>query len=123
MFDAAKDGFITKVVGDKRRWREYKARVRRLPPNYRAAVDAFERYLMYFGLVDVNSACSLFEDLADLFERAAADETPIRDIVGEDPVEFVEALKRNYPNGGYVAREQERLVKALEALEREEEKR
>ncbi|MFI6793991.1 hypothetical protein [Streptosporangium canum] len=32
----------------------------------------------------------MFEDLADLFEQAAADGTPIREIVGEDPVEFVE---------------------------------
>ena len=47
---------------------------------------------MYFGPVDGDSAASLFEDLADLFEQAAADGTPIREIVGEDPVEFVEAL-------------------------------
>jgi DNA-binding ferritin-like protein (Dps family) len=113
----------SKVIGDKRRWRQYKARVRNLPPDYRAAVDAFERYLMYFGLVDVNSASSLFEDLADLFERAAADGTPIRQIVGEDPVEFIEALKQNYPDGGYVAREQERLTNAIDTIEREEEAR
>jgi DNA-binding ferritin-like protein (Dps family) len=41
--------FISKVVGEKGRWREYKARTRRLPANYRAAVEAVERYLMYFG--------------------------------------------------------------------------
>ena len=28
--------------------------------------------------------------------------TPIREIVGEDPVEFVDALIRNYSKGGYV---------------------
>ena len=99
------------MIGDKRRWREYKARVRQLPPNYRTAVDAIERYLMYFGTMDGDSAASLFEDVADLFEQAAADGTPIREIVGEDPVEFVEALIRNYPKGGYVVREQERLTK------------
>ena len=38
----------------------------------------------------------MFEDLADLFERAAADGTPIREIVGEDPVEFVETFIQNY---------------------------
>jgi hypothetical protein len=37
MSDARKGGFISKVIGPKRRWREYKARVRQLPPNYRAA--------------------------------------------------------------------------------------
>jgi DNA-binding ferritin-like protein (Dps family) len=63
--------------------------------------------------VDAASAESLMEDLADLFERAAADGTPIRDIVGEDPVVFVEALVRNYEQGGYVARERERLINAV----------
>jgi DNA-binding ferritin-like protein (Dps family) len=59
----------------------------------------------------------VFEDLIDLFEQAAADETPIRDIVGDDPVEFVDALVRNYEKGGYVARERERLTSAIERAE------
>jgi DNA-binding ferritin-like protein (Dps family) len=115
MSDAEKRGLISKVIGDKRRWRQYKARVRQLPPNYRTAVDAIERYLMYFGPMDVDSAASLVDDVADLFERAAADETPIREIVGEDPVEFVDALVRNYSSkGGYVARERQRLISAID---------
>ena len=44
---------------------------------------------------------SKFEDLADLFEQAAADGTPIREIVGKDPVEFVEAFAENYSQAGY----------------------
>jgi DNA-binding ferritin-like protein (Dps family) len=102
MSDVEKGGFISKVIGPKRRWREYKARVRELPPNYRTAVDAIERYLMHFVPVDGDSAASMFEDLADLFEQAAADGTPIREIVGENPVEFIEAFVQNYSEGGYV---------------------
>ena len=120
MADAEKNGFISKMIGDKRRWRAYRARVKQLPPDYRAAVDAIERYLMYFGVLDADSAASLFEDVADLFERAAADETPIREIVGEDPVEFVDELVRNYPKGGYIDKERARLVKAIERAERGE---
>ncbi|MHB1067769.1 MAG: DUF1048 domain-containing protein [Candidatus Nanopelagicales bacterium] len=110
-------GFTAKVVGDKRRWRQYKARVRQLPEGYRTAVEGIERYLMHFGALDADSASSLFEDVADLFERAAADGTPIRDIVGDDPVEFVEALIRNYDRGGYIARERERLDEAIRRAE------
>ena len=112
-----KSGFISKVIGPKRRWRAYKARVRALPPNYRAAVEAIQRYLMYFGPMDADSAASLLEDVADLFERAAADATPIHDIVGDDPVEFVEALVANYTKGGYVSRERARLISAIESAE------
>ena len=86
--------FTAKVIGDKRRWREYKARTRQLPENYRAAVDAFERYLMYLGPADGDSAASMFEDRADLFEQSAADGTPIRAVVGDDPIEFIEAVLR-----------------------------
>ena len=116
MSDTEEGGFISKVIGPKRRWREYKARVRQLPENYRAAVNAFERYLNYCGgLMDAASAESLLEDLANLFERAAADGTPIREIVGEDPVEFAEAFLRNYPEGQWIVRERERLTSAIDS--------
>jgi len=120
MSDRESGGFISKVVGPKRRWRAYKARVRQLPPSYRKAVEAIERYLMFFGSLDADNAASLFEDVADLFERAAADGTPIREIVGDDPVEFVEALVANYSKGGYVTRERERLISAIESAEAED---
>ena len=113
MSEPEKGRFISRVIGDKRRWRAYKARVKQLPESYRAAVEAIERYLMHFGPTDADSASSVFEDVADLFERAAADGTPIREIVGDDPVEFVDALVRNYSKGGYVDRERERLTSAI----------
>ena len=109
--------FTSKVIGDKRRWREYRARTKRLPENYRAVVEAIQRYLMYFGPADGDSAASMFEDLADLFEQAAADGTPIRTIVGDDPVEFVEAFAENYRKGGWVTRERDRLTSAIERAE------
>jgi DNA-binding ferritin-like protein (Dps family) len=119
MSDTEKGGFISKVIGPKRRWRAYKARVRQLPENYRTTVEAIERYLMHFGPMDGDNAASVLEDVADLFERAAADGTPIREIVGEDPVEFVEALVGNYEKGGYVTRERERLTNAIARAEEE----
>jgi DNA-binding ferritin-like protein (Dps family) len=41
----------------------------------------------------------MYEDLVELFEQSAANWTPIREIAGEDPVEFVEAFVQNYPEG------------------------
>ena len=118
MSDTEDGGFVSKfltlVIGDKRRWRQYKARVKQLPPNYRTAVEGIERYLMHFGSLDGDNAASLFEDVADLFERAAADGTPLREIVGNDPVEFVDELIRNYAKSGYVARERQRLINAID---------
>lgn len=105
---------MSKMINDKRRYRQYKARVKQFPGNYRTAVEVIERYLMYFVPVDDDSAVSEFEDLADLFEQAAADGTPIREVVGDDPAEFVEAFARNYTKGGYVPdKERERLTRGL----------
>jgi len=112
--------FTSTVIGDKRRWRQYKARTRQLPENYRTAVEAIQRYLMYFGPADGDSAASMFEDLADLFEQSAADRTPIREIVGQDPVDFVEAFLQNYSKGGWITRERERLINAIERAEGED---
>lgn len=105
---------VTGPLEDKRRWRQYKARIRNLPENYRAAVEALERYLMHFGPGDGADAASMFEDLADLFERSAADGTPIREIFGEDPVEFVEAFVQSYSVGRYISRERNRFTSAIE---------
>ena len=115
MSDVEKTGFISKVIGPKKRWRAYKARVKELPENYRTAVEAIERYLMHFVPTDEDSNASMFEDLADLFEQAVADGTPIREIAGEDPVEFAGAFAQNYTEGGYVpARARKQLTDDIE---------
>ena len=56
----------------------------------------------------------MLEDLADLFEQGAASGTPVREIVGEDPVEFADAFLRNYPQGQWIVRERDRLTSAIE---------
>lgn len=101
-------------IEQKRRYRQYKARTKRLPASYLMAIDALERYSYYFGHGTGDGGLSMLEDLADLFEQSAASGTPIREVVGEDPVEFAEAFLRNYPEGQWIVRERERLTSAIE---------
>ncbi|SDP74505.1 DNA-binding ferritin-like protein (Dps family) [Actinopolyspora xinjiangensis] len=106
---------MSKIIGDKRRYRQYKERVKRLPEDYRTATEAIERYLMHFVPADNESAISEFEDLAELFEQAASDGTPIREVVGDDPAEFAEEFARNYTKGGYAPdKERQRLLRGIE---------
>jgi DNA-binding ferritin-like protein (Dps family) len=120
MSDAEKSGFISKLIGPKKRWKAYKTRVKELPGNYRTAVEAIERYLMHFVPTDGDSNAAMFEDLADLFEQAAVNGTPIREIVGEDPVEFVDAFAQNYSEGGFVpARARKQLTDDITRAEGE----
>jgi DNA-binding ferritin-like protein (Dps family) len=101
-------------IKQKKRYRQYKARVERLPASYRTAVDAVQRYSYYFGHGTTEGGLQMFDDLADLFEQAAVSGTPVREIVGEDPVEFAEAFIRNYPQGQWIVRERDRLTSAIE---------
>jgi DNA-binding ferritin-like protein (Dps family) len=111
-------GWIEQVTGSfeqKRQYREYKARTRQLPADYRAAVEALERYLMYFGAITKGDILvSMLDDLADLFEQSAANGTPIRAIVGDDPVEFAETFLQNYSEGRWINKERERLTSAID---------
>ena len=111
--------FISKVVGPKGQWRETRARVRQLPPSHRTALDALERYLNYLGPGGDGGA--IYADLIDLFEESAANGTPIREVVGEDPVAFIEAFIQNYPDGHWRAAERERFINAIERIEQEQE--
>jgi DNA-binding ferritin-like protein (Dps family) len=110
--------FISKVIGDKKRWRRYKARKEQLPSNYRAALDAVQRYTYYRGPGTGDASMSLLEDLADVFEQAAASGTSIKDVVGEDPVEFAEGFIRNYEDGSWIRKERQRLTHAIEEAAR-----
>ena len=62
---------VTGPLEEKKQYREAKARIKRLPANYRAAAEAVERYLMYVGGTADGRPLMLqmVDDLADLFER------------------------------------------------------
>jgi DNA-binding ferritin-like protein (Dps family) len=113
--------YISKMIADKKRYRAHIARIRRFPADYRTAIEALERYLMYFGgISDVNLAATMLDDLGDLFEQSAADATPIRAIVGDDPIEFVETFLQNYSEGRWINKERERLIKAIDSVSRDD---
>jgi DNA-binding ferritin-like protein (Dps family) len=98
----------------RRRYRQYRARTERLPASYHTAIEALERYLEFFGPGQGDSLLSMLEDLADLFEQSTANGTPIREVVGTDPVEFADAFLRNYPEGQWISRERDRLTSAID---------
>ena len=55
----------------------------------------------------------MFTDFADLWERAAADGMPVREIVGDDPVGFAEAFTQAYGGTQWIDKERARLNKAI----------
>jgi DNA-binding ferritin-like protein (Dps family) len=112
--------FTTRIIGDKRRWRAYRARAEQLPTPYRTAITGVERYIMHTGPTDGDALLTMLDDLAELFEQSAAAGTPIRDVVGVDPVEFAEEFKRNYGIGSWIGKEQQRLLASVDEAEQAE---
>ena len=114
---------LTGSLEQKKQYRQYKARIEALPEPYATSAKAFQRYLMYYGVVsDGDTMMTMLGDFADLWERAAADQTPLRAIVGDDPVEFAEAFAQAYSGRQWIDKERARLTKAIEDAEREEQK-
>lgn len=111
--------WIEKLTGSleqKRQYKQYRARIEALPEPYGSAAKALQRYFMYNGgIVDGETLLKMEGDFVELWERAAADGTPVRAIVGDDPVEFAEAFVQAYSGKQWIDKERERLTKAIDS--------
>ncbi|GAA1520267.1 DNA-binding ferritin-like protein (Dps family) [Agromyces terreus] len=112
---------ITGSLEQKKQYKQAKTRIEALPEPHRSAASALNRYLMYYGgVTDGDTIVQMFVDLADLWERAAIDGTPVSAIVGDDPVEFAEAYAQAYGGAQWIDKERTRLVKAIDAAKKGE---
>ena len=108
---------VTGSLEQKKQYRQYKARMDALPEPYATAAKALHRYFMYnVGTPTDDSALTMFSDFVDLWERAAADGTPVREIVGQDPVEFADAFVQAYVGKRWIDKERARLTKAIDSV-------
>ena len=110
---------ITGPLDQKKQYRDAKARLGALPEPYRSTANAFSRYVTYYGALTGGEAIvAMMSGLADLWERAAVDGTPVREIVGADPVEFAEEFALAYGGTSWIDKERRRLITAVERAER-----
>ena len=110
---------LTGSLEQKKQYRQYKARIEALPVPYGTAAKALQRYFMYYGgFTDGETLMTMMGDLVELWERAATDGTPVRAIVGDDPVEFAETFARAYDGTQWIDKERARLIASIEDAER-----
>ncbi|WP_417563482.1 DUF1048 domain-containing protein [Microbacterium sp.] len=110
---------LTGSLEQKKQYKADRARLEALPAPYRDAAGAFHRYLLVAGgVTDGDTLTTMFTDFADLWERAALDGTPVRDVVGDDPVEFIESFAAAYSGKRWIDKERARLIAAIENAER-----
>lgn len=107
---------LTGSLEQKKQYKQHMARIAALPGPYADAATALNRYFMYSGgIVDGETLLTMVGDHADLWERAAVDGTPVRAIVGDDPVEFAETFVRAYSGKEWIDKERARLRGAIDA--------
>lgn len=107
---------VTGPLEQKKQYRQHKARMDALAEPYRSAAQALDRYLMYYaGVTAGDTLVTMIGDAVDLWERAAVDSTPIRAIVGDDPVAFAEDFASAYRGTQWIDKERARFVRAIDA--------
>ena len=110
---------VTGSLEQKKQYKRVKARIEALPEPYGSVARAMQRYLMYYGgVIDGETIVTMMVDLVELWERAAADGTSIRAIVGDDPIEFAETFAQAYSGRQWIDKERARLTAAIEDAER-----
>ncbi|GAA4145624.1 DUF1048 domain-containing protein [Leifsonia shinshuensis] len=115
---------VTGSLEQKKQYRQIKNRLDALPEPYNGVAKALNRYLMYNGgIVDGDTILTMMTDFVELWERAAADGAAVRDIVGDDPVEFADAFAAAYVGTRWIDKERARLSEAVDAAERAQEKK
>lgn len=107
---------LTGSLDQKKQYKHHMARVEALPEPYASAAKALNRYFIYYGgFTDGDTLIAMIGDHADMWERAAVDGTPVRAIVGDDPVEFAETFARSYSGKEWIDKERRRLTEAIDA--------
>lgn len=106
---------VTGSLDQKKQYRHYRARIDALPEPYQAVAKALQRYFLYaVTVLDGDTAQRMFDDFADLWERAAIDNMSARSIVGDDPVEFAETFAQAYSGKRWIDKERARLTAAID---------
>lgn len=110
---------VTGSLEQKKEYKQYRARIDALPEPYVTVAKALHRYFMFNGgVMDAEGGLTMMSDFTELWERAAADGTPVRDIVGEDPAEFADTFAEAYIGKRWIDKERARLADTVDQAER-----
>jgi DNA-binding ferritin-like protein (Dps family) len=89
------NGFLKKIVGDKKEWRSMEARAKALPRDYQIVYGEIKQYMWKFSAGGGMDIVAILKDLLGLFETGAADGKRALEVTGEDVAAFCDELLRN----------------------------
>lgn len=89
---------IHDIIEGKRRWRAHVARIRALPPDYRAVYEEMQKYLFKVGPMSLAEGdVHVLSDIADFFENGAASGKSVAELIGPDVAAFCDGVIGDAP--------------------------
>jgi DNA-binding ferritin-like protein (Dps family) len=85
-------GFIDKIIGDKKEWKEMEARAKALPEDYQIVYKEMMQYIWKSSGV---GALDVLKGLLDLFEEGASNGKGALEITGDNVAAFCDELMRD----------------------------
>lgn len=101
-------GFIDKIIGDKKEWKEMEARAKALPEEYRVVYSEIKNYIWKssgLGAIDI------LKGLLDLFEEGVANNKLVLEITGDNVAAFCDELVKDEKT--YTAKWREELNQSI----------
>lgn len=91
------NNILTKMLRDKREWKQLEKRVSQLPEDYIFVYHKIQNYMWYFVADHAagKEMINVFSDILELFEEGVANEKSVLEITGEDVAFFCDELVRN----------------------------
>ncbi|WP_461225516.1 DUF1048 domain-containing protein [Lacticaseibacillus suihuaensis] len=108
---------LTKIIRDKKRYRQFLKDANALPAPYAQTLLALQAYLWNFARS--GDLIEPLEEMLRMFQESAAEQVPVAQIVGADPVEFAANLMAQYPDDLWLIKYQNRLREQVKAAEQQ----
>jgi DNA-binding ferritin-like protein (Dps family) len=80
------ESWLRRQFREKREWREHEARIKAMPPDYRAVMKLIQKYIFNFAADE--QIMPVLYGIVDLLEEGAATGRPVLDVTGPDVAAF-----------------------------------
>lgn len=106
---------ISNLITDKKRYKQFQKDTVLLPPAYAQTLQALEKYIWNFA--KSGHIMVALEEMLHMFQESAAEQVPVQNVVGADPVEFAENIMANYPDDLWLIKYRQQLRQRVKEAE------
>lgn len=98
---------LKKVINEKKEWNLYRKRVKKLPKDYRNAMEGIQIYM--FNFTGSPAIMQVLYDLLEMFEESVAEGKKVTNIVGNDLGAFCEDIFKAIPEENWIVNYKNKL--------------